>query len=54
VTYAHLKPSFKGYNEFATALQAELDAHVFDAPDETAADAVGKVKDQLNQILASQ
>ena len=28
--------------------------HVFDAPDETAADAVGKVKDQLNQILASQ
>ena len=54
LTYAHLKPSFKGYNEFATALQAELDAHVFDAPDETAADAVGKVKDQLNQILASQ
>ena len=54
LTYAHLKPSFKGYNEFATALQEELDAHVFNAPDETAADAVAKVKDQLNQILASQ
>ncbi len=52
--YAHLKPSFKGYNEFATALQAELDAHVFQAPDETAAAAIAKVKDQLNQILAGQ
>jgi multiple sugar transport system substrate-binding protein len=50
--YAHLKPSFKGYNEFTTALQAELDEHVFNAPDETAAQAVAKVKDQLNKILA--
>jgi len=52
--YAHLKPSFKGYNEFATALQNELDEHVFNAPDETAAEAVAKVKDQLNTILAGQ
>jgi len=52
--YAHLKPSFKGYNEFTTILQGELDEHVFNAPDETAADAVAKVKDQLNQILAGQ
>jgi len=36
LTYAHLKPSFKGYDEFATALQGELDPHVFSAPDETA------------------
>jgi len=54
LSYAHLKPSFKGYNEFATALQAELDAHVFGAPDETAAEAIAKVKDQLNAILAGQ
>ncbi|MBI3747254.1 MAG: sugar ABC transporter substrate-binding protein, partial [Chloroflexi bacterium] len=26
LSYAHLKPSFKGYNEFSTALQDELDA----------------------------
>jgi multiple sugar transport system substrate-binding protein len=52
LSYAHLKPSFKGYNEFTTALQAELDEHVFNAPDETAAQAVAKVKDQLNGILS--
>ena len=54
LAYAHIKPSFKGYNEFTTVLQGELDEHVFNAPDETAADAVAKVKDQLNQILANQ
>jgi multiple sugar transport system substrate-binding protein len=52
--YAHLKPSFKGYNEFTTVLQGELDEHVFNAPDETAAQAIANVKDQLNQILAGQ
>jgi len=51
LAYAHLKPSFKGYDEFTTALQGELDEHVFNAPDETAAEAVAKVKDQLNQLL---
>jgi multiple sugar transport system substrate-binding protein len=54
LTYAHLKPSFKGYNEFTTDLQAELDAHVFNAPDETAAAAIANVKDQLNQDLSGQ
>ncbi len=54
VGYAHLKPSFKGYNEFTQVLQDELDQHVFNAPDETAAQAIANVKDQLNQILASQ
>jgi multiple sugar transport system substrate-binding protein len=52
--YAHLKPSFRGYNEFTTILQGELDEHVFNAPDETAAKAVANVKDQLNGILAGQ
>ena len=54
LAYAHIKPSFKGYNEFTTELQAELDEHVFNAPDESAAEAVAKVKDKLNSILASQ
>ncbi len=54
LAYAHLKPSFKGYDEFATALQGELDPHVFSAPDETAAAAIDNVKAQLNQILAGQ
>jgi multiple sugar transport system substrate-binding protein len=52
--YAHLKPSFKGYNDFTTALQNELDTHVFGAADETAQQAIDNVKDQLNQILAGQ
>ena len=52
--YAHLKPSFKGYNDFTETLQNELDTHVFNAADETAADAINNVKDQLNQILAGQ
>jgi multiple sugar transport system substrate-binding protein len=52
LSYAHLKPSFKGYNEFTTALQGELDEHVFNTAAETAAQAIAKVKDQLNQILA--
>jgi multiple sugar transport system substrate-binding protein len=54
LSYAHLKPSFKGYDEFTTALQNELDTHVFNAPDETAEAAIANVKDQLNQILAGQ
>ena len=50
--YAHLKPSFKGYNEFATTLQTELDENVFGNPNKTAKDAIASVNDQLNQILA--
>jgi len=52
LAYAHLKPSFKGYNEFATTLQTELDENVFNAPNKTAKDAISSVNDQLNQILA--
>jgi multiple sugar transport system substrate-binding protein len=51
LAYAHLKPSFKGYDELTGVLQDELNEHVFNAPDETAAEAVAKVKDKLNQIL---
>ena len=36
IAYAHLKPSFKGYNELTTALQTELDANVFNEPEEDA------------------
>jgi multiple sugar transport system substrate-binding protein len=50
--YAHLKPSFKGYNEFTTVLQTELDENVFGNPNKTAKDAIASVNDQLNTILA--
>ena len=36
LAYAHLKPSFKGFNDWTTALQTELDANVFNEPKETA------------------
>jgi hypothetical protein len=49
---AHLKPSFKGYDNFATTLQTELDANVFMEPKETARQAIDKVLDDLNAILA--
>ena len=52
LAYAHLKPSFKGYDSFVTVLQTELDENVFNAPNETARQAIDKVKDQLNAILA--
>ena len=50
--YAHLKPSFKGYNDFNTTLQTELDENVFNAPNKTAKEAIAAVNPQLNQILA--
>jgi multiple sugar transport system substrate-binding protein len=52
LAYAHLKPSFKCYNDFATTLQTELDENVFNAPNKTAKDAIAAVNPQLNQILA--
>jgi multiple sugar transport system substrate-binding protein len=52
LSYAHLKPSFRGYDDFATTLQTELDENVFNNPNETAKEAIAKVNDQLNQILA--
>lgn len=54
LSYARLKPSFKGYNEFTTILQGELDANVFNAPNKTAAKALADVVPQLDQLLASQ
>jgi multiple sugar transport system substrate-binding protein len=53
LAFAHLKPAFKGYNEFNTTLQTELDANVFNAPNKTAADAIASVNDALNGILAA-
>ena len=52
IAYAHIKPSFKGYNDFTTVLQTELDASVFLAPDKTARQAIDAVLAQLNAILA--
>src|SRR5207244_8967942 len=40
LSYAHIKPSFKGYDEFATTLQTELDANVFEAQNENARQAI--------------
>jgi multiple sugar transport system substrate-binding protein len=54
IAYAHIKPSFKGYDNFATTLQTELDANVFDARNETVRQAIDKVLPKLNQILAGQ
>jgi multiple sugar transport system substrate-binding protein len=52
LAFAHLKPAFVGYNEFTTILQTELDENVFNAPNKTAADAIGSVNEELNGILA--
>ena len=54
LSYAHIKPSFKGYNDFATTLQTELDANVFNEPTETAKQAIDKVLPALNELLAGQ
>jgi multiple sugar transport system substrate-binding protein len=54
LAYAHIKPSFKGYNDFTTELQTELDANVFQEPNETVREAIDKVLPELNKILAEQ
>ncbi len=54
LAYAHIKPSFKGYNDFTTVLQTELDANVFQEPTETVREAIDKVLPELNAILAGQ
>jgi multiple sugar transport system substrate-binding protein len=54
IAYAHIKPSFKGYDEFATTLQTELDANVFEAANETVRQAIDKVLPKLNSLLAGQ
>ena len=54
IAYAHLKPSFKGFNDWTTALQTELDANVFNEPNKTARQALTDIVPQLDEILASQ
>ena len=54
LAYAKLKPSFKGYDEFTTTLQEELDTNVFNAPNKTAKDALASVVPELDALLAGQ
>ena len=54
IAYAHLKPSFKGYDEWTTTLQTEIDANVFTDPKKTAKQAITDVLPQLDAILAGQ
>lgn len=54
IGYAHIKPSFRGYNDFTTALQNELDENVFNAPNKTVRQAIDEVLPKLNEILAAQ
>ena len=51
LSYAHLKPSFRGYNEFTTALQNELDSKVFNDKVLTAKAALDEVTPQLSSLL---
>jgi multiple sugar transport system substrate-binding protein len=53
IDYAHLKPSFRGYNEWTTRLQDELDTNVFNAPNKTVRDAIDSVLPDLDAILAA-
>jgi len=52
--YAHLKPSFRGYEEWTGTLQEELDTQVFDVPNKTAREAIDAVLPALDEILAAQ
>jgi len=54
IAYARIKPSFKGYNDWTTALQTELDTNVFTTPNKTAKQALADVLPQLDEILAGQ
>jgi multiple sugar transport system substrate-binding protein len=51
LSYAHLKPSFVGYNEFNTALQDELDTNVFNDNSKTAQAALHDITPKLQQLL---
>jgi multiple sugar transport system substrate-binding protein len=52
IAYAHIKPSFRGYNDFTTTLQTELDENVFNAPNKTVKEAIDAVLPSLNEIPA--
>jgi multiple sugar transport system substrate-binding protein len=51
LAYAKPKPSFKGYEEYTSLLQGELDENVFITPNKTAAEAIQSVATQLNDLL---
>jgi multiple sugar transport system substrate-binding protein len=51
LAYAHLKPSFKGYNEWSGALQDELDAKVFNEKQLSAKAALDEVTPALQKLL---
>jgi multiple sugar transport system substrate-binding protein len=54
IAYARIKPSFKGFNDWTTALQTEIDANVFTEPKKTAKQALTDVLPALDKILADQ
>ena len=54
IAYAHIKPSFKGYNDWTTTLQTELDANVFNEAKKTARQALADVLPSLDAVLAGQ
>jgi multiple sugar transport system substrate-binding protein len=51
LAYAHLKPSFTGYNEFSTTLQDELDTKVFNDDQLMAKAALDEVTPKLQALL---
>jgi multiple sugar transport system substrate-binding protein len=51
LAYAHLKPSFKGFNEFSGTLQDELDTKVFNDRQLSAKAALAEVTPKLQQLL---
>jgi multiple sugar transport system substrate-binding protein len=51
LAYAHLKPSFKGYNDFSATLQGELDPNVFENNTKTAQAALDEVTPKLQKKL---
>jgi multiple sugar transport system substrate-binding protein len=51
LAYAHLKPSFRGFNEFNTTLQDELDSKVFNDAALTAQAALHEVTPKLQKLL---
>ena len=54
LAYAKPKPSFAGYDEYTTILQAELDENVFNAPNKTAKEALDTVAPQLDAAARRQ
>jgi multiple sugar transport system substrate-binding protein len=51
LSYAHIKPSFKGYNEFTSTLQTEIETNLFNDKKMTAKQALDEVAPKLEAIL---